>query len=222
MMTLNLLVLGNTKTGKTEFIRGLNSSHQFDFQCYDSPIDDQFGRRAPKCDAYVVCYDVTQQESFKHVNSWVQGIRKRNLDAVNILLVGTHADLDSEHRVDFEKARQFAEDNNLLFAETSIHIPVTIVRASSLLWQSLQPYDPATNTILTKLTNYLHRITTKDGGIKKDFLLFSSKQEKHRLSDCQLARTLKTQLELNPPNTGIFFEKHKAYSPELQSIITEA
>ncbi|MFX0101873.1 MAG: hypothetical protein ACFFCS_20075, partial [Candidatus Hodarchaeota archaeon] len=56
----------------------------------------------------LVCFDVTDYETFKQLPEWIEIIR-REAQNVPILLVGTKYDLPN-HQVPYELAQQYAQD----------------------------------------------------------------------------------------------------------------
>jgi len=67
----------------------------------------------------IVVYDVTNSETFGHVQPWLQAIERYACESVHKLLVGNKSDLASERKVSAEDAREFADQLNLGFLETS-------------------------------------------------------------------------------------------------------
>ena len=69
-------------------------------------------------DGFVIVYDVTDKESFEAVNGYRDKINERRPN-VPILLVGNKSDLSTKRKVSPEEGKEFAEEHNMLFAETS-------------------------------------------------------------------------------------------------------
>ena len=64
-------------------------------------------------------YDVTDLESFNNVKQWLHEIDRYACDNVNKLLVGNKCDLTPKKVVDYTTAKEFAEQLNIPFLETS-------------------------------------------------------------------------------------------------------
>lgn len=67
----------------------------------------------------IVAYDVTDQESFNNVKQWLQEIDRYACENVNKLLVGNKSDLTTKKVVDYTTAKEFADQLNIPFLETS-------------------------------------------------------------------------------------------------------
>lgn len=67
----------------------------------------------------IVVYDVTDMESFNNVKTWLNEIDKYATDKVNKLLVGNKCDLVVKKVVDFQTAKDFADQLEIPFLETS-------------------------------------------------------------------------------------------------------
>jgi len=67
----------------------------------------------------IVVYDITNQETFSNVQKWLQEIDRYACENVHKLLVGNKCDLVSERKVSSEEAKEFADQLNLNFLETS-------------------------------------------------------------------------------------------------------
>ena len=68
----------------------------------------------------LMIYDVSRRSTYNHLNSWLKDARNltSNPDAV-IVLIGNKYDLEAQRDVTFEEHNQFAEENGLMFKETS-------------------------------------------------------------------------------------------------------
>lgn len=67
----------------------------------------------------IVVYDVTDESTFANVKQWLQEIERYACEGVNKLLVGNKADLMNSKAVDFESAKQLADELGIAFLETS-------------------------------------------------------------------------------------------------------
>ncbi|KAG6514134.1 hypothetical protein ZIOFF_024474 [Zingiber officinale] len=67
----------------------------------------------------IVVYDVTDQESFNNVKTWLNEIDRYASDNVNKLLVGNKNDLTAKRAVSYETAKAFADEIGIPFMETS-------------------------------------------------------------------------------------------------------
>jgi len=67
----------------------------------------------------IVVYDVTDNESFTNVKQWLNEIDRYASEKVNKMLVGNKSDLTSKKAVDYNTAKEFADQLGLSFLETS-------------------------------------------------------------------------------------------------------
>nr|XP_027108548.1 ras-related protein RABA3-like [Coffea arabica] len=67
----------------------------------------------------MLVYDITKRQSFDHVARWVEELRAHADNSIVIVLVGNKADLVDLRTVPAEDALEFAENQGLLFFETS-------------------------------------------------------------------------------------------------------
>ena len=68
--------------------------------------------------AFIV-YDITEQKTFYDVTSWLNDCRDLCYKDILIYLIGNKNDLEDKRQVSKEEGQQFAEENNLVFFETS-------------------------------------------------------------------------------------------------------
>eukprot|EP01120_Amphizonella_sp_Union-15-10_P010494 TRINITY_DN4205_c0_g3_i1.p1 TRINITY_DN4205_c0_g3~~TRINITY_DN4205_c0_g3_i1.p1 ORF type:complete len:216 (-),score=44.11 TRINITY_DN4205_c0_g3_i1:151-798(-) len=67
----------------------------------------------------IIVYDITSRDSYNHVPSWLNDARALANSEITIILVGSKKDLDKERDVTFLEASRFAQENDLMFLETS-------------------------------------------------------------------------------------------------------
>lgn len=64
-------------------------------------------------------YDVTNQESFEHVNDWLSEVNRYASEGTCKLLVGNKCDRTDDKTVTYDSAKAFAETLAIPFLETS-------------------------------------------------------------------------------------------------------
>jgi len=67
----------------------------------------------------VLVYDISSRESFNHVLAWLNDARSLATSNLVICLVGNKTDLQNDREVTFLEASRFAQDNDIMFVETS-------------------------------------------------------------------------------------------------------
>jgi len=71
----------------------------------------------------VLVYDITRKSSFNNVKKWLAEIRLHCEPNIVVMLAGNKRDLvnkdPSKREVSIEEAQMLAEENNLLFTESS-------------------------------------------------------------------------------------------------------
>ena len=66
-----------------------------------------------------IVYDISDKKSFNDVEIWLKDCREICFKSVLIYLIGNKNDLEDKRQVTTEEGKQFAEENNLKFYETS-------------------------------------------------------------------------------------------------------
>uniref|UniRef100_A0AC34G0E8 Rab5 n=1 Tax=Panagrolaimus sp. ES5 TaxID=591445 RepID=A0AC34G0E8_9BILA len=93
------------------------------FEIWDTAGQERYHSLAPMyyrgAQAAIVVYDITNQESFAKAKNWVKELQRQASPNIVIALAGNKADLASKRVVEYEEAQAYAEDNGLLFMETS-------------------------------------------------------------------------------------------------------
>jgi len=67
----------------------------------------------------ILVYDITSRETYNHITSWLNDARALANADITIILVGNKIDLNEEREVTFLEASRFAQENDLMFLETS-------------------------------------------------------------------------------------------------------
>ena len=68
--------------------------------------------------AFIV-YDITEKKTFDDVDIWLRDCRDICYKNVLIYLIGNKSDLEDKRQVTYEEGKQYADENNLVFFETS-------------------------------------------------------------------------------------------------------
>ena len=68
--------------------------------------------------AFIV-YDITSRQSFSNIKSWLDDIQTQCPKTIFLALVGNKTDLQDNREVSYDEGASFAEQNNMLFFETS-------------------------------------------------------------------------------------------------------
>mmetsp|Transcript_1623 Transcript_1623/g.3529 ORF Transcript_1623/g.3529 Transcript_1623/m.3529 type:complete len:215 (-) Transcript_1623:77-721(-) len=74
----------------------------------------------------LLVYDITDRSSFESCQHWLQELKQHTDSSLVAMLVGNKCDLKRKQAVDVEDAKDFAEDNNLAFIETSAQQSVNV------------------------------------------------------------------------------------------------
>lgn len=67
----------------------------------------------------LLAYDITRRSTFNHLTTWLTDCRNLTHPSTVIMLIGNKVDLAANREVSYEEAKQFADDNGLIFIETS-------------------------------------------------------------------------------------------------------
>jgi Ras-related protein Rab-14 len=67
----------------------------------------------------LMVYDITRRSTFNHLSRWLTDTRSLTNPSTVIFLIGNKADLEASREVTYEEAKQYADENGLMFAETS-------------------------------------------------------------------------------------------------------
>ena len=141
-----IMVIGESKVGKTSLIKRYTKNKfggvylttvgvdfqdkiiQIDgkkirLQIWDTAGQERF-RNVTKnyfksSNGFLLIYDITDKESFKHLNFWNEQINLNAPKNIKTVLVGNKSDLDNERQISVEEGENFAGKYNIKFFEAS-------------------------------------------------------------------------------------------------------
>ncbi|ERN09453.1 hypothetical protein AMTRI_Chr09g32420 [Amborella trichopoda] len=141
-----LVLLGEMGTGKSSLVLRFVKGQFFDYQestigaafftqtlavnettakfeIWDTAGQERYHSLAPMyyrgAAAAIVVYDISNTDSFTRAKKWVEELRQHGNPNMVIALAGNKADLVDNKQVEAEVAQTYAQDNGLLFLETS-------------------------------------------------------------------------------------------------------
>lgn len=79
----------------------------------------QFNCYAQFLIAAVVVYDITSLESFEKAKNWIKELQREGSPNIVIALAGNKSDLMEKRSVSILDAQEYANENGLIFFETS-------------------------------------------------------------------------------------------------------
>ena len=106
--------------------------------------------------AALLVYDITNKDSFINLSRWIAEARAHGNKDITLALVGNKNDLEDQRAVTVEEAQAFADQNNLLFIETSAKTGNNVDLA----------YINTAKAILSKIENAEYDLSNEHCGIK--------------------------------------------------------
>lgn len=94
----------------------------------------------------LVVYDVTNRASFHNTTQWLEYVRSERGSEVVIALVGNKADLCERRQVSTEEGETLAQQNSIMFVETSARTGANIKVLFRQLGQALPAEKDASET----------------------------------------------------------------------------
>lgn len=88
----------------------------------------------------LLVYDITRRATFNRLTSWLTDARNLTNPNTIIMLVGNKKDMEDARDVSYEEASAFAEQNGLIFLETSAktgeNVEDTFLKSAKLIFQN--------------------------------------------------------------------------------------
>jgi len=93
------------------------------FEIWDTAGQERYHSLAPMyyrgAASAVVVYDLTNRQSFVRAKSWVKELQKQGNPNIVIALAGNKLDLQEKRQVESDEAKSYADENGIMFLETS-------------------------------------------------------------------------------------------------------
>lgn len=129
-------------------------NHQIKLQIWDTAGQESFRSitRSYYRDAAgaLLVYDITRRESFNHLSRWLEEARQNGNPNMTIMLIGNKSDLEHRRAVSTKEGDIFAQENGLVFLETSAKSAANVETVSAI------PY--LRNLFISKFSNFLIKI----------------------------------------------------------------
>jgi GTPase SAR1 family protein len=94
-------------------------------------------------------YDITRRSTYNHLQSWLNDARNLTNPNTVIFLIGNKCDLEAQRDVTTEEAREFADENRLIFLEASAKTSVRPTNLqSALVFVRISPVAPPAIALL--------------------------------------------------------------------------
>ena len=105
--------------------------------------------------AFIV-YDISDKKTFDNVITWLNECRDMCYKDILICLIGNKCDLEGKRAVSYEEGKNFAEENNLLFFETSAKDGTNIQEC----------FNESATILVDKIESGQIKLDTANSGIK--------------------------------------------------------
>lgn len=93
------------------------------FEIWDTAGQERYHSLAPMyyrgAQVAIVVFDITTPETFNRAKTWVKELQRQASPNIVIALAGNKVDLEDKRMVDEAEAKTYAEENGLLYMETS-------------------------------------------------------------------------------------------------------
>lgn len=93
------------------------------YEIWDTAGQERYHGLAPMyyrgANAAIVVYDISNQDTYTRAKNWVKELQRQAAPNIIIALAGNKSDLSFKRLIDYEEAKSYAEENGLLFKETS-------------------------------------------------------------------------------------------------------
>uniref|UniRef100_A0A8C5SEA9 Ras-related protein Rab-5A n=1 Tax=Laticauda laticaudata TaxID=8630 RepID=A0A8C5SEA9_LATLA len=87
-------------------------------------------------------FKIRVYESFARAKNWVKELQRQANPNIVIALAGNKADLANKRAVDFQEAQSYADDNSLLFMETSAKTSMNVNEIFMAIAKKLPKNEP--------------------------------------------------------------------------------
>lgn len=101
----------------------LDNNVNIKFEIWDTAGQERYRSLAPMyyrgASAALIVFDITNNESFNGAKTWCDELQRQANNNIIIALAGNKIDLENNRQVSYEQANNYAQQNNLIYYETS-------------------------------------------------------------------------------------------------------
>lgn len=116
------------------------------FDIWDTAGQERYHSLTPMyyrgASAAVVVYDISNMDTFARAKKWIKELQNQGIPNLVMSLVANKSDLESRREVATEDGEQLAEENGMLFIETSARTSVNINEVFSEIAKQLVTVCP--------------------------------------------------------------------------------
>jgi len=141
------------------------------FEIWDTAGQERYHSLAPMyyrgAQAAIVVYDITNQDSFERAKNWVKELQRQGNPNIVIALAGNKVDLVAKRAVAIEDAQAYAEENGILFMETSAKTAANVNELFVAIAKKLPKTPPrpqSTKLTIEPIDNNASKNGAKKGG----------------------------------------------------------
>eukprot|EP00064_Thunnus_orientalis_P011180 superscaffoldBa00001588_g11210 len=145
-----LVLLGESAVGKSSLVLRFVKGQFHEYQ--ESTIGERYHSLAPMyyrgAQAAIVVYDITNtvgftcRDTFARAKNWVKELQRQASPNIVIALAGNKADIANKRAVELQEAQTYADDNSLLFMETSAKTAMNVNEIFMAIAKKLPKNDP--------------------------------------------------------------------------------
>jgi small GTP-binding protein len=141
------------------------------FEIWDTAGQERYHSLAPMyyrgAQAAIVVYDITSYDSFDRAKKWVKELQRQGNPNIVIALAGNKVDLASKRTVEIEESQAYAEENGILFMETSAKTAANVNELFVAIAKKLpktQPQPPRNSKLLPPVSDTPQKPPPKQSG----------------------------------------------------------
>ena len=190
---INLMILGNSKVGKTCFILrytdnifqevylstiGIDfktktetvNNKQYKIYLYDTTGQEKYKSIAlniiKNAQGIILMYDITDRESFESIPEWIKSIKDAKGSNFPMILLGNKLDKEDVRVIKEKEGKELADEYNIKFFETSNKTGTNIQEAGLALVNEILKINNLENRENT-MSNNNTRLSIKNAEVKK-------------------------------------------------------
>ena len=205
--TYSVVLLGDEKVGKTQIMeKKIKNTFEADYKAtigvdfgyldvqikQDNPeiklkVIDTAGQEGYRniikcyfktCDAFVLVYDITNQESFENIQTWINLAKDNAGKEAVYFLVGNKADMENGRKVTKEDTEKYTNENKMTFCEVSAQYGTNIDKLFEAIANACFDNDPIKKIKNESIENPENKYTKKL--IQKDQLKLHELENKKK------------------------------------------